>query len=78
MLILDVIMPKKNGKAVFEEIRKLDPGVAVLFISGYTDDIIDSDGIVNNQWDFLAKPLSLYSLLRKVRQILDRPAANNS
>ena len=72
LLILDVIMPKKNGKIACEEIRKMSAGIEVLFISGYTDDIIDSQGIIDNRLDFLPKPLTLHSLLRKVREILDR------
>ncbi len=72
LLILDVIMPKKNGKEAFKEIRKMRPDIAALFISGYTADIVTTRGILEENIDFLPKPLTPAELLSKVRQVLDR------
>jgi len=72
LLILDSVMPKKNGRQVYDEIRKINPNIKVLFISGYARDIILDKGIEDGEFDFIAKPLSPVELLRKIRQVLDR------
>ena len=72
LLLLDVVMPGKNGKETYEEIRRLRPDARALFISGYTADIIHRKGILDATLDFIHKPLSVDELLRKVRTILDR------
>jgi PAS domain S-box-containing protein len=72
LIIVDSVMPKKNGRAVYEEIHRIKPHIKVLFTSGYTDDIILDKGIENKEFDFIAKPLSLNNLLQKVREVLDR------
>lgn len=72
LLILDVIMPKKNGKETYEEIRKLEPGIKALFTSGYTADIIHKKGIMEEELNFIAKPVLPDILLRKVRETLDK------
>lgn len=72
LLLLDVIMPKKNGKEVYDEIKKLSPHMKVIFISGYGADIIHNKGIINEGLDFLSKPIMQEILLNKVREVLDR------
>ncbi|MDY6863927.1 MAG: ATP-binding protein [Thermodesulfobacteriota bacterium] len=71
LLILDVIMPKKDGKEAYEEIRKMRVDIKVLFISGYTSDLIDKRGIIEEGGGFLYKPFSSEILLQKIRQVLD-------
>ncbi len=71
LLILDVIMPKKNGRQVYDEIRQLRSGVKVIFTSGYTAEIIDSRGVQDEGLHFLQKPLVPYQLLAKIRQVID-------
>ncbi|MBF0564458.1 MAG: PAS domain S-box protein [Nitrospirae bacterium] len=70
ILILDVIMPKKNGKAAFDEIRVKDPSMKAIFISGYTYDVITQRGILEKDINFLSKPIAPMDLLRKVREVL--------
>ena len=72
LLVLDVVMPRKNGKDVYDEIRRARPDIKALFISGYTADIIHKKGILDATLDFMLKPLSGDELLRKVRELLDR------
>jgi DNA-binding response OmpR family regulator len=72
LLILDVIMPKKNGKQVYDEIMELKPDAKVIFSSGYTANIIQKKGILEEGIDFLLKPVSPQELLRKVREALDK------
>ncbi len=72
MVIFDVIMPKMNGRQVFEEISRVQPGIKVLFISGYTGDILNAKCGIDKEFDFLPKPLPPEELLTRVREILDR------
>ncbi len=72
LLLLDVIMPKKNGKEVYEEIKKINPGIKTIFLSGYTANLIHKKGILKKGLDFILKPVSPKELLRKVREALDR------
>ncbi len=71
LLLLDVVMPKKNGKEVYEEIRKARPDTIALFTSGYPRDIIDKKGIIDKDLNFIAKPISPQQLLIKIRELLD-------
>jgi two-component system cell cycle sensor histidine kinase/response regulator CckA len=73
LLILDSVMPKKNGREAYDEIIKTAPHIKVIFTSGYTRDIILDKGIEDRRFDFISKPLSPGELLRKVREVLDRP-----
>lgn len=72
LLVIDSVMPKKNGREVYEEISRTSPGMKVLFISGYTKDVILDKGIEEGEFDFLSKPLSPNVFLKMVREILDR------
>ncbi len=72
LIILDVIMPKKNGKEVFDEIVKLRPGIKALFISGYTHDIIDWKGALHEGITLISKPVRPAELLAKMREALER------
>jgi len=73
LVILDVVMPKMNGKEVFDAIRTLDPSIKVIYTSGYTDDILEEKGVANKKYDFLGKPITPATLLTKIREVLDRP-----
>jgi PAS domain S-box-containing protein len=72
LVILDIIMPKKNGKEVFGEARRSKPNVKVIFTSGYPADLIQKDGVLEKGLHFLSKPSTPQALLRKVREVLDQ------
>lgn len=72
LLLLDAIMPKKNGKEAYEEIRKVKPGIKVLFMSGYTADLINRRGMLDDGLNFIPKPVSANTLLRKIREVLGK------
>jgi CheY-like chemotaxis protein len=72
LLLLDVIMPKKNGKEVYDAVRATDPHIKVIFMSGYTADIIDKKGILDQSLNFIAKPIAPMELLHLIREVLDR------
>ncbi len=71
LLILDVIMPKKNGRETFEETKRIKPGIKALFTSGYPAEIIQKKGILEAGINFIIKPHPPQDLLRKIREVLD-------
>jgi len=71
LLLLDVIMPKKSGKETYNEIWKLRPNIKVLFMSGYSEGVINKRIILQEGFNFISKPFSQTMLLKKVREILD-------
>lgn len=74
LLLLDVIMPKLNGKDALESIRSSNPKQPAIFMSGYADDILRKKGIGQNGAVILMKPLQLNDLLHAVRHELDGSA----
>ncbi len=75
LLILDVVMPKKSGREVYDSVKAMRPDVRVLFISGYTADILHLKGIGGEAFQYLEKPIGPLALLHKVREILDAQQA---
>ena len=71
LLLLDGIMPRKNGKEAYEEIRAINPSIKAIFVSGYTEDIISREGLLEQGINFVQKPVTPSALLNKVREILD-------
>ncbi len=69
LLITDVVMPGVKGDKVAEMILKRQPNLPVLFVSGYTSDILRGDG--QEKLDFLQKPYKPDALLKRVRALLD-------
>ncbi len=69
LLLTDVIMPELNGKALYERLRAIVPGLKVLYMSGYTADFIAHHGVVEEDLDFIQKPFSRQALARKLRDI---------
>jgi PAS domain S-box-containing protein len=72
LALLDVIMPKMNGTQVCEKLRQRSSSLKVLFLSGYTADLIEGKGIAVNGVDIIMKPAKPVELARKVRELLDR------
>jgi two-component system cell cycle sensor histidine kinase/response regulator CckA len=72
LLLLDVIMPKKNGKEVYRAIKRIKADINVIFISGYSAGIIHKKGILEVGLDFISKPVLPDELLLKVRNALDK------
>ena len=70
LLLTDMIMPGTNGKEVAVAASRLRPGIRVLFMSGYTDDVIDHHGGLDPDTFFLQKPFTSAALTEKVRRAL--------
>jgi two-component system, cell cycle sensor histidine kinase and response regulator CckA len=75
LLLTDVIMPGLNGRALAERLEVLQPGLKVLYMSGYTDDAIVNHGVLESGTQLLHKPFSEENLIRKVREVLDAAGA---
>lgn len=71
MIVMDVVMPKLNGRQAYVEICKIRPQVKVLFMSGYAPDFIESKGIATEGFTFINKPVAPMDLLKTIREILD-------
>ncbi len=71
LLITDVVLPRKDGKKLFEEVRTLRPEVRVLFMSGYPSDIMTQKGLDVGVFPFIPKPIDFGQLLHSVRGILE-------
>jgi CheY-like chemotaxis protein len=71
LLVLDVIMPKKNGTEAYEEIRAMKPDIKALYMSGYTADVFEKKNIPEQRLNLITKPVSPTELLKKVRTTLD-------
>ncbi|HEX7590166.1 MAG TPA: response regulator, partial [Demequinaceae bacterium] len=70
LLLTDVIMPEMNGRALADELRSTRPNLKVLFMSGYTADVITGHGTPEGDAHFIAKPFHLKDLAEKVREVL--------
>ncbi len=78
LLATDVVMPGIGGRDLARELSSKRPRLRVLFLSGYTDEVVAGQGILTSESDFLQKPFAPEALARKVREILDRPAKNGA
>ena len=72
LVVCDVVMPKMNGKEMYDRIKITNPNIRALFISGYTQDVVLDRGIEDSTVDFIAKPIRPKEFLKKVRGVLDR------
>jgi two-component system, cell cycle sensor histidine kinase and response regulator CckA len=70
-LVTDVIMPGMGGRQLADRLQQERPGIKVLFLSGYTDDVLGHHGVLDAGTAFLQKPFSREALTRKLRQVLD-------
>ena len=70
LLITDVVMPEMNGRELALRIEKMNPDLKCLYVSGYTADIVASQGVLIKGVHFLQKPFDMDTLSRKVREAL--------
>ncbi|MGC1450148.1 MAG: PAS domain S-box protein [Candidatus Sulfotelmatobacter sp.] len=70
LVITDVVMPGMGGRELVKQLARTRPDTKVLYLSGYTEDAIVSEGTIESGTAFLQKPFTLQSLSRKVREVL--------
>ena len=73
MLVTDLIMPSMSRRELADELRLKKPGLLVLYISGYSDDLSIQEGVHSGLDTLLQKPFLPGDLARKVREVLDGP-----
>lgn len=71
LILSDVVMPEMDGKNLFDQIAVYNPYVKILFMSGYTDDVIAHRGVLYEGANFIQKPFTAHALATKVREILE-------
>jgi two-component system, cell cycle sensor histidine kinase and response regulator CckA len=71
LIITDVLMPGMNGREFIDNVHVLNPKIKALFISGYTDDVMEQHGVFRKDNYFLEKPFTADELIRKINQILE-------
>ena len=71
LLLTDVVMPGGNGRQLADQLHDQRPDLRVIFMSGYTDDIMLRRGVFDRSMRFLEKPSTTNALLRAVRDALD-------
>jgi len=72
LLLTDVVMPRMQGTAVADRVASLCPGIKILFMSGYTHDLVEPRVATDRDTHFIAKPFNAADLTRKVREVLDQ------
>jgi len=71
LLLTDVIMPGMNGRELAQRISEIRPNVKILYMSGYTENVIGHNGMLDAGVRLLQKPFNLRDLKSKVREVLD-------
>ncbi len=77
-LVLDVVMPRMDGRLLYDNISELRPGVPVLFCSSYSADLLESEYMLEMDARLLSKPYRAVDLLSRVRELLDRGRSQGS
>ena len=72
LLLTDVVMPKMTGKKLAEILLTEYPGLKVLYMSGYTDNVVALQGVLDRGINFLNKPLVPSILTKKIREVLEK------
>ena len=71
LALTDVIMPHMNGKVLIDRLKRIQPQIKVIYMSGYTDDLIGEQSVVEEGSTFIQKPISYSKLASTVRTVLD-------
>ncbi len=76
LLLTDVIMPQMNGQELYDRMNEIQPDLKVLFMSGYTNDVIAHHGMLEKGINFIQKPLTIETLSKKVKEVIEKRVEN--
>jgi DNA-binding NtrC family response regulator len=77
-MITDVVMPKVSGRELADQLTRRRPDMKVLYMSGYTDNAVLNNGILQKEVAFLQKPFTPALLTEKVRDVLEGESRTRS
>jgi len=72
LMVTDVVMPHMNGRDLAERMKQMRPGMKVIYMSGYTDNLVLQGGMVEEGSDFIQKPFNAETLAKRVRAALQQ------
>ena len=72
LLITDIVMPGMNGRVLAERVTAALPTIRTLYTSGYTQNVIVSQGVLHEGIEFLAKPYSVEQIARRIAQLMEK------
>lgn len=78
LLLTDVIMPRMNGRDLYNQALQRKSDLKVLYMSGYTNDVIADQGVLEDGITFIQKPFSVEKLTGKVREVLEQEHSQNT
>jgi two-component system cell cycle sensor histidine kinase/response regulator CckA len=70
LVVSDVVMPEMDGPTLFKELRSRNPGLKIIFVSGYAEEAFEKSFPPGVHFDFLAKPFTLKQLVAKVKETM--------
>jgi two-component system cell cycle sensor histidine kinase/response regulator CckA len=71
LILTDVVMPQMSGRELTQRLEQLRPEIKVLYMSGYAEDVLSRQGVLESTITFLQKPFRQYELTAKIREVLD-------
>lgn len=77
LLMTDVVMPEMNGRDLAKKIKAIFPEIKLLFMSGYSANVITQQGVLDDGVAFMQKPFLMNELTEKIREVLDDPSTIN-
>jgi CheY-like chemotaxis protein len=72
LLLTDVVMPQVSGRDAFERLKAAQPTVRALYMSGYTNEVINHNGVLDAGTSFIQKPFAFDAVLRKIREVIEQ------
>lgn len=72
ILLTDIVLPGANGRELSEQIIRSKPDIKIIYMSGYTDQAIGDQGVLDENTDYIQKPFSPFFLLKKIREVLEK------
>jgi signal transduction histidine kinase/ActR/RegA family two-component response regulator len=73
LLVTDVVMPDMNGPELYRRLREFFPALKVLYMSGYTQNVIAHNGVLGQEVNFIQKPFAVHDFVRKIEEIVKLP-----